>query len=508
LTRAVGRALKFYNHAIVGLAKSRKWFSMASWQTLKSNNIDYVDLTDEEVETAELFIVRRMQREAYPVEYERLRNKKRISNVELLQLNVFMDDNGLIRINSRVNEPKDSYSRKFAPLVPRKSQLAVTLLFDYHYKHNHVGLEAQVADLRSRFWMPQARSALKRIQSMCNYCGFRRANPIEYKMSPLPNVRTSTELKPFEVTGLDCAGPFTVYAKNKHPKKVWILIFTCTMSRFVSLHVLEDLSSLAVFEAIMVLWTNHGPVKQFISDNGTNFVGTANAINKEKKELLQFLKDSNSELESKLAQEKYVRWSFIPVQSPWFGGFYERLIQTVKRSIEASIADRQITKIEFNIALQEASHRINCRPLSHNPISSQDEEVLTPHHLAKYRSGWPLLPSVHGLKELPDFRKDKDQYRRGRVVADEMLRKFVSYYLPELTRRTKWFKDFAPIQEGDLVLLIDPNMTREAWRRGRVETIHMADDNNVRTVDVRMPDGKIKTYKSTRRLAKIDIHTM
>lgn len=508
LTRAVGRALKFYNQAIVPLAKSRKWFTMATWQAIKTNNTNFVDLTDEEIETAELFIIRRIQREVYPIEYERLKKNKRISNPELLQLNVFLDRNGLIRINSRVNEPKENYAQKFAPLLPRKSQLAVTLLFDYHYKHNHVGIETQVADLRSRFWMPQARAALRKVQSMCNYCGFRRANPVEYKMSALPNVRTSTNLRPFEVTGLDCAGPFIVYARNGHQKKVWILIFTCTMSRFVCLHVLDDLSSLSVFEAIMVLWTNHGPVKQFISDNGTNFVGAANVIHQEKQKLIQFLKDSNKEIESKLAQEKFVRWTFIPVQSPWFGGFYERLIQTVKKSIETSIEGKKVTKTEFNIALQEASHRINCRPLSHNPISSEDEEVLTPHHLVKLRSGWPLLPSVHGIKNIPDPKKDKDQYRRGRIIADEMLRKFVAYYLPVLTKRTKWFKDFSPIKEGDLVLLIDPNLTRKAWERARVEKVYMSKDGNVRVVDLLMPDGTIRKNRSAKRLAKIEIKTM
>ncbi|XP_070507569.1 uncharacterized protein [Chironomus tepperi] len=507
LVRAIGRALKLYYEAIIPLLKSKQWNNHEARESIRTSK-NFNTLTKEEILRAELFIIRRIQREVYTHEYEKLRKGKRISNPELLQLNVFMDTNEVIRINSRVKPEDDSYAQTLAPLVPRKSELSFTLLFDYHYKFRHVMLEAQVAEFRGKYWMPQLRSALKEVKSLCNYCGFRRANPVEYKMAPLPNVRVDAKLKPFEVTGLDCAGPCTIYAKNGHQKKVWILIFTCTMSRFIQLHVLDSLTSLEVFQAIMVLWTSHGPIREFISDNGTNFVGTANIIRHDSKAIIDFLKEAKKDLEAKLAQETYASWTFIPVQSPWFGAFYERLIQTVKRSIQEAIEGKKITRIEFNIALQETAHRVNCRPLTHNPISSEDEEVLTPHHLAKYRSGWPLLPSIHGLSEIPDPLSDKDQYRRGRILADEMARKFVSQYLPVLTKRTKWFKDSAPIKTGDLVLLIDPNKTRKAWERARVLKIYSGKDKIGRVVDLLMPNGATRKNRSVKRLAKIEIKSM
>jgi len=510
LVRAVGRAIKFYYNAIIPLCKSKHWMNLEARQSIINNN-NFEVLTGEERECAELFIIRRMQREAYPVEYEKLRRGKRISNVDLLQLNVFMDSNGVMRINSRVqcpNNSTNSYADSLAPLVPRKSMFSTALLFDIHYKYKHVGIEGQMAEFRAKYWMPQLRAALHKVKSMCNYCGYIRANPIEYKMAALPNVRVDASLKPFEVTGLDCAGPFFIYAKNGHQKKVWVLIMTCTLTRFIYLHILDNLTSLAVLEAIMVFWTSHGPVKQFISDNGTNFTGAANIIQNDARKIVQFLKDTQKELESELAEKSYASWTFIPVQSPWFGAFYERLIQTFKKSIASSIEGRKVSRIEFNIALQEAAHRINCRPLTHNPVSAEDEEVLTPHHLAKNRSGWPLLPSIHKYKEIPDPLGDRDQYRRGRKLADEVTRKFVSQYLPILTKRKKWFKNFAPIKAGDLVLAIDPNKTRKAWERARVLKVYYGRDNNGRVVDLMLPDGSIRKNRSVKRLAKIDIKSM
>ena len=508
LKRATARALKFYYEALIPLARTENLELDEETRQQIKQSVNFETLNSAELERAELFLIRRMQREVYGDEYDRLSKGLRISNTELLQLNVFLDSNGVMRISSRVNEPINTYAQKFAPLAPRKSMLSIHLLLDYHYAHNHYGLEAQVADLRSRFWMPQARSALKRVQRLCNYCAYRRVNPTEYKMSPLPNVRTDSSLKPFEVTGLDCAGPFTIFANNGHAKKVWILIFTCTMSRFVHLQLLDNLTSLAVFEAIMTLWASHGPIRQFISDNGTNFVGAANIIHSDSRKIIQFLRETKKEIETELAEKTHASWAFIPVQSPWFGGFYERLIQSVKKSIAASIEDRKVTRIAFNIALQEAAHRINCRPLTHNPISSEDEEVLTPHHLAKFRSGWPLLQSIHGMKSIPDPLSDKNQYRRGRILAEEMSRKFVSQYLPVLTKRTKWFKDFTPLKAGDLVLLIDPNYTRKAWERARVKKVYYAKDGNGRVADILMPDGTEKKNRSVKRLAKLDIQTL
>lgn len=399
-------------------------------------------------------------------------------------------------------------AQRFSPLVPRKSRFTTALLFHYHYKYKHVGLETQMSDFRSKYWMPRLRSALRKINSLCNYCGYICAHPIEYKMAPLPNVRIDVKQRPFQVVGLDCAGPYIVYANNGHSKKVWILIFTCTYTRFISLHLLDTMTADAVLEQIVTFWTPYGPVDQFISDNGTNFVGAANTLMADKKIIADFLKQTSRKLESRLAEKEFCTWKFIPVQSPWFGAFYERLIQTVKRSIATSVEGRRMSRTEFNIALQEAAHRINCRPLTDEPLSQESEPVLTPHHLVKYRSGFPLLPSTQGIEEPPKKLCARSHYKHGRILAEEIARKFISYYLPELTKRTKWFKEHEPIKPGDLVLVIDPMYTRDNWRRARIQNVYYGKDSNVRVVDLLFPDGSVHKNRSVKRLAKLDIKSI
>ena len=118
-----------------------------------------------------------------------------------------------------------------------------------------------------------------------------KAYPLPPKMSALPDFRVDPNLRPFQVTGLDCAGPITIYNYGK-AKKVWILIFTCTMSRFVHLQLLDNMNTVSVLEAIITLWAAHGPVSQFISDNGTNFVGAARIISKDKEEMCRVMRDA------------------------------------------------------------------------------------------------------------------------------------------------------------------------------------------------------------------------
>jgi hypothetical protein len=260
--------------------------------------------------------------------------------------------------------------------------------------------------------------------------------------------------------------------------------------------------------AIKTVYAAHGPIAKLISDNGKNFEGAANIFNREKADISKHLAEIKSQAEAEIAEKLMLKWYFIPVQSPWFGAFYERLIKEVKRAIKDEVKDKRIQRIAFNSALQEAAHRINCRPLTHNSISHEDEEVLTPHHLAKFRSGWPLLPSAHKIKKPHDPNEDRSVYRKGVVIAEGICQRFVKNYLAELTKRTKWFKDAVPLAVNDLVLLIDPTKTRKQWDRARIIKLYKSRDGRKRVADILLADGTLRKNRSVQRLAKIEISTL
>jgi hypothetical protein len=167
-----------------------------------------------------------------------------------------------------------------------------------------------------------------------------------------------------------------------------------------------------------------------------------------------------------------------------------------------TLGQRKIDMMELRIGIAETAHRINLRPLTHNPIDADDDEVLTPHHLAKYRSGWPLLPGLYTGKH--QHVDDRLIYRRGRILADEMMAKFTKFYMPVLTKKVKWLNDDEPLKENDLVLMIEPNMTRREWPRGKVLKLFYGKDKTPRVADVLQASGKVKR-RPVRKLAKINI---
>lgn len=95
-------------------------------------------------------------------------------------------------------------------------------------------------------------------------------------------------------------------------------------------------------------------------------------------------------------------------------------------------------------------------------------------------------------------------YRRGRLAADEIMSKFTKHYLPVLTKRTKWLQEKKPLKVDDLVLMIEPNKTRQEWPRGKVIKLFYGKDGHTRVADVKQANGKIKR-RPIRKLAKIDI---
>ncbi|KAG5684073.1 hypothetical protein PVAND_013322 [Polypedilum vanderplanki] len=506
LVRATARMLLVRNEVLIPALRSKRWRNRRTRRNIIAASRVKQPIAPEYIEMAELFLIRYMQHQIWHSEIKALQKGKRINNNELLSLNVFLDDDQILRIRSRVSLPYSEYSQKYAPIIPRlkeRNSLTEIMLFHYHYMFRHVCIESQMAEFRSKFWMTALREWLKAVGSKCNHCKIEKSYQTPPKMASLPTYRVDRTLKPFEVTGLDCCGPFLVTA-NEELQKVWIMLFTCTVTRFIHLELIESMDTQSALAAISSAYAAHGPLVRLISDNGTNFVGANNILHKEQEQIIKDLrKCSEGVNEHYIAQLKEFRWIFIPVKAAWFGGFYERLIGEVKRGMREEISTEGIDILQFRVAMTESAHRLNCRPLTHLAISHEEEELLTPHHLAKNRPGWPLLPSAHTLKGSGKPTDVRASYVEGQKLADKITRRFNKYYLSELTQRTKWNKDEPPMNVGDLVLIIDPNYTRSCWERGIIHSFRPSRDGIPRVAEIKTTRG-IKPH-TVQHLVKIQV---
>ena len=71
----------------------------------------------------------------------------------------------------------------------------------------------------------------------------------------------------------------------------------------------------------------------------------------------------SSEVQRYLTNQR-ISGKFIVARAPWWGGFWERMVQTVKRSLRKSIGRATLRFDELNTILIEVKSTVNCRPLT------------------------------------------------------------------------------------------------------------------------------------------------
>ena len=75
-----------------------------------------------------------------------------------------------------------------------------------------------------------------------------------------------------------------------------------------------------------------------------------------------------------------VTWSFNLEKAPWWGGFFEQMIQSIERCLKKTISRVKLSYDELLTAFTEVEAIVNSRPLSY--LSSEDlTEPLTLSHL-------------------------------------------------------------------------------------------------------------------------------
>ena len=159
----------------------------------------------------------------------------------------------------------------------------------------------------------------------------------------------------FQTTGTDFAGPLFVNSIYAEQLNVYICLFTCTTSRVVHLELTPSLQGGAFIRALKRFIARRGYPRLLICDSTKTF--TCNVVK-------SFLLRNDIDI------------NFILPVSPWWGGFYERLVRSVKMPLKKVIGKAKLTYEET--ALVEAV--VNCRPLTHI-YDSDTVEPLTPSHL-------------------------------------------------------------------------------------------------------------------------------
>ncbi len=342
---------------------------------------------------------------------------------------------------------------------------------DCHKSVGHLGKATMLSKLRERFWIVGAGHLAKSITTKCVVCRKYQAKRCEQKMADLPEYRVTPDEPPFTSVGLDFFGPFEV-TRGRTSVKRYAVIFTCLSIRVVHLEMAFSLDTTSCINAIRRFIARRGPVKLFVSDNGTNF----QAAHKE------FQKEIENVDFDKVQEAHQIEWQFNPPSGSHFGGVWERLIRNA-RKVMYSLRKENTFRLDdegLQTLLCEVEAILNGRPITQVSEDHDDPEPLTPNHLLLLRSG---------EKRCSDNFDPLDAYARRRwrhiqYLANTFWKRWLKEYLPILQKRQKWLQPKRNVQVGDVVTLVE-NTPRNAWSMGKVLSVHHHNKGLVRKVMVR-----------------------
>ena len=432
------------------------------------------------LQTADDILIRYSQQQYFSQELKDLKEDGVKKSSSLYKLDPFMK-NGIIRVGGRLQSSNLPYTAKHQVILPSNSLLSAIILRNIHVITGHQGKNAMLAKLHEKYWIPRAGVMIKGIISKCVPCRKYQGRCESQKMADLPQDRITEGKKPFSHVGMDYFGPFEVKFGRKTYKRYGV-IFTCSTSRAIHLEVCHSLTTDSCINAIRRFVARRGSVELIRSDNGTNLVGA-------ERELRESIENWNQSKIGRTLQQQNIQWIFNPPASSHFGGFWERLIRSI-RKVMYSVMKEQVLQLDdegLSTLMCEVENILNNRPITPVSEDQRDLTTLTPSDLLLTKTVTQIPPGIFD----PSDNYVKRRWRQVQYLTNLFWRRWMREYLPMLQRRQKWLKPKRNIKIGDIVLVAD-NSPRHVWPLARVTEINLDHKGYVRAVTVKTQSSTLQ----------------
>ena len=285
-----------------------------------------------------------------------------------VQLGV-MNEDGKLVCKVRLGYADLEYRRKHPILLPKHSAFNDLVIYDCHARVHHNKLWSTLTELRGRFWVPQGRQQVKRVKGRCQTC--KRLEGKCFKPPPtaeLPKFRV-TETLPFCNTGVDFAGPLYVKNNTGEMKKTYIALFTCCVTRAVQLELVSDLHTSTFVNCLRRFCARRGTPRLLNSDSAITFKAVDSLLKK---------LTLDHTFQGFLTHHR-MKWKYNLPLSPCWGGYFERMVGSVKRCLRKVLGNARLTFDERSTILSEVQSTLNARPLTY--LYDELGDVWTPSHL-------------------------------------------------------------------------------------------------------------------------------
>ena len=369
-----------------------------------------------------------------------------------IELNLQPNQDGVLECRGRIEGEYPVY-------LPTNSQFSRKLVENAHLTTHHGGVPATMAEVRKRCWIPKLRRLVKQVRSKCHGCVRFRAR--SYHRPPpgrLPATRTQGEAS-FQVLGVDFAGLIRYVMKGKAERKVYLMLYACSLTRAVHLELLKSLEVVQFLPSLKRLIARRGRPQVIYSDNATTFKAVSNWLRKA----------MGDESLNGFLTEREIHWRFNLSRAPWWGGHFERLIGLFKRCFHKSIGNSSLTFEELSDVILDIEVVLNNRPISYME-DDVDQPVLTPAKMLQINP--VVLPELESQHV-----EDKNFRKRAKILRkckDLMWRRWYHEYIQGLRERHRQEKgeNASHPNSGDAVIIESEEKNRNLWKMGVVKGIY------------------------------------
>ena len=315
--------------------------------------------SEDPFQAGKLYLIKQMQETVFFKELSYLRNPSSIGTVPVLvnNLDLFLDDKGVIRSKGRIGKTQVFNFEVINPVLLAKDHHLTSLIIEFYHKRcKHLGIQTTLNAVRSNgFWVPRMRQTIKKVLNLCTTCKKFNNLALRYpKMTNLPKHRVNF-VKPYLHTGIDFTGHLWVKNESNENEKMYLLIFTCLNVRAVHIELVPDMTTHSFVLAFLRFVNLYGVPSYLYSDNARSFISGCQTL--ERALICNEYKEH--------FQNYNIEHIKIPLYSAWVGATWERLIRTIKSCLYKTVGRARISYFELLTVVSDIQAAINSRPLTY-----------------------------------------------------------------------------------------------------------------------------------------------
>ena len=363
------------------------------------------------------------------------------------------------------------------PVLYRYSPLSLLIANHIHYNILvHKGMETSYRLSLNYVHILQGRGLFRSVVEDCIKCKMLRKKYLEVEMGLLHESQVS--ISPvFYCTMVDIFGPLVCYCPgyeratrgNSKQYKVWMLVMCCVSTGTVNVQLIEKEDTGGVMSGFNRFFVECSVPKMMFPDQGSQLL-----------KAMQEVEGYVLDLQYQLSEERGILFKTCLPQSHSQHGRVERVIRSLKESLEASdVSSMRLTATGWQTIAKGIESAYNNLPLGCYYRRSEENvsvlNILTPNMLrGKVSARAPA--GIFEVPESPNSMMDK-VYTLFKV----WYKLWNTVYVPQILERQKWFDNSVDLMVDDIVLfkLRDSDISTE-WVLGKVELVRMGRDGRGR----------------------------